>query len=257
MALLEQLVFVDRPGLAHAGEDAAAAREDGLVVGATQAQLEFVLAIAGPLPACARSTRPGMTARPRQSTISSASANACGSAAWAPTHAIAPPSSTATLPPSITPSFLDIAAVRGPARAWVKHRVGAGEHPRHHTSSKMVRPGTRTPWLRAQAMAPLLVVARVDVADHAHAGIRHQHPREPTRSAVAAIGDDGHARVQARPMPTAATVMDWRSRRRAGSGVDQRVEDGPVRDGVRAALHALGLAVGRCATSRSRGDCGR
>ena len=58
-----------------------------------------------------------------------------------------------------------------------------------------------------------------------------------------------------RPMPTAAAVVNGHPGG-AGSGVDERVQDRPVGDRVRAVGHRLGLAVGR-ATEPRRGGRGR
>ena len=88
------------------------------------------------------------------------------------------------------------------------------------------------------------VVAGVDVADDAHAGVVGQHPRELLRGERGAVGD-------ARPGRRGSSGR-CRRRRRGGStprrrrsGVDQRVEQRPVGDRVGAVEHRLGLAVGR------------
>ena len=82
------------------------------------------------------------------------------------------------------------------------------------------------------------------MADDAHAGIAGQHALEPPVGLGRAVGDDHHAGVDRVADADAAAVVD-RHPGGAGGGVEQRVQDRPVGDGVAAVAHALGLAVGR------------
>ena len=68
--------------------------------------------------------------------------------------------------------------------------------------------------------------------------------RRRRAAAVGSVGDDDHARVDRVPDADPAAVVE-RDPGRAGRRVEQRVQDRPVRDRVRAVAHALGLAVGR------------
>jgi hypothetical protein len=81
------------------------------------------------------------------------------------------------------------------------------------------------------------------VAHDAHAGIDGQHPFQPRGRFRRAVGDDDLAGVEAVADAHAAAVV-VADPGRAADGVDQRVEDGPVGDGVGAVAHALRLAVG-------------
>jgi hypothetical protein len=65
-----------------------------------------------------------------------------------------------------------------------------------------------------------------------------------SRFAFGAVGADHHAGVLAEAHADAAAVVE-RHPGRAGRGVEQRVQQRPVGDGVGAVLHRLGLAVGR------------
>ena len=88
------------------------------------------------------------------------------------------------------------------------------------------------------------LVAGVGVADDAHARVGREHAFELLSGEIRAVRDDDHAGVLRVADARAAAVVD-RHPGRAGGGVDQRVEQRPVGDGVGAVAHAFGLAVGR------------
>ncbi len=102
--------------------------------------------------------------------------------------------------------------------------------------------GIRTP--RSAATVGGVLVAGVDVADHAHARVVGQHPRELLRGQFGAVGDGDLAGVDGAAHPDPAAVVN-RHPRRARRRVDQRVEQRPVGDRVGAVEHRLGLAVRR------------
>ena len=58
-----------------------------------------------------------------------------------------------------------------------------------------------------------LLVARVDVAHDARAGIGREHALEPLGRLVGAVGDDDHARVDRVADADAAAVVDAHPRR--------------------------------------------
>ena len=89
-----------------------------------------------------------------------------------------------------------------------------------------------------------LGITRVDVPQHAHARVGREHPLEPLRLRVGAVGEDDHARMDRVADPDAAAVMDAHPRR-SRRHVDERVEDRPVGDRVGAVAHRLGLAIRR------------
>src|SRR4051794_27634452 len=68
------------------------------------------------------------------------------------------------------------------------------------------------------------VVARVDVADDAHAGVVGEHPLDLLRGEVGAVGDTDLARVQGAAHPDAAAVVEGHPGGTRG-GVDKGVED--------------------------------
>ena len=102
--------------------------------------------------------------------------------------------------------------------------------------------GRSTP--RSRAVSIAIVVAGVGVAHDAGAGIGRQHPLEPPVARVGAVGHHHHAGVDRVADADAAAVVQRDPARPAG-GVEQRVQQRPVGDGVGAVLHRLGLAVGR------------
>ena len=71
-----------------------------------------------------------------------------------------------------------------------------------------------------------------------------EHAFEALRGVVRSVGDDDHPGVDRVADPDTAAVMDADPRRARGS-VEERVEDRPVGDRVRAVAHRLGLAVRR------------
>ena len=89
-------------------------------------------------------------------------------------------------------------------------------------------------------------VAGIDVAGHAHAGVGGQHPFQAHSRFRRAVGDDHLAGVQAVADADAAAVVEADPGRAAGR-VDERIEDGPVADGVGAvrmpSVSRLGLAT--------------
>src|SRR6516225_1055628 len=89
-----------------------------------------------------------------------------------------------------------------------------------------------------------LLVAGVHVPDHAHARVVGEDPLQLLRGQGRAVGDAHLPGVDRAPDAHPAAVVDAHPRR-AGGGVDQRVEDRPVGDRVRAVGHRLGLPVGR------------
>src|SRR3954454_3619648 len=72
------------------------------------------------------------------------------------------------------------------------------------------------------------LVACVDVAEDAHRRVRGQDPAELLGGEVGAVGDDDHPGMLAIADPDAAAVVD-RDPRRAGGGVDESVQEWPVR----------------------------
>ncbi len=75
-------------------------------------------------------------------------------------------------------------------------------------------------------------------------GIGGQHPFQPPRGFGRAIGHDDLPGVLAVSHPHAAAVMEG-DPRCAAYGVDeQRVQDGPIGDGIRTIAHGFGFAVG-------------
>ena len=98
---------------------------------------------------------------------------------------------------------------------------------------------------RARARRVLrLRVAGVEVTHDARAGVGREHALEPLGSLVGAVRDDDHPGVDRVADPDAAAVVDAHPGRARGD-VDERVQDRPVGDRVRAVAHRLGLAVRR------------
>ena len=75
-------------------------------------------------------------------------------------------------------------------------------------------------------------------------GSASQRAPDPLGRELGAVGDHDLAGVERQPHADAAAVVE-RDPRRARRGVDERVEDRPVGDRVRAVAHRLGLALGR------------
>jgi hypothetical protein len=105
------------------------------------------------------------------------------------------------------------------------------------------------PCSRAQATA--LLVAGVGMAHHAGGGVVPEHALDALRRRVGAVADDDHAGVLRVAHADAAAVVQADPGGAAG-GVEQRVEQRPVGDGVAAVLHAFGLAVGLATEPASR-----
>ena len=88
------------------------------------------------------------------------------------------------------------------------------------------------------------LVAGVDVAHDAGAGVGGEHALEAGRGLRRAVGDHHHAGVDRVAHADAAAVVDG-DPGGAGHGVEERVQDRPVGHRVGAVAHGLGLAVGR------------
>jgi len=86
-------------------------------------------------------------------------------------------------------------------------------------------------------------VARIHMAHHAHARVRGEDALQLAARQVRAIGDHDHARVLAVADAHATAMVDAHPRGTRGR-VDQRIEQRPIRHGVRAVLHGLRLTVG-------------
>ena len=135
----------------------------------------------------------------------------------------------------------DRAGVASCARSRTSRRARAARpaHVRRHAPARHRR-------LEAvpRCRGDRLVVARVDVAQDARARVGREHPLEPLRRLVGAVGDDDHARVDRVADADAAAVVDA-DPGRARRDVEQRVQDRPVGDRVGAVAHRLRLAVRR------------
>ena len=75
------------------------------------------------------------------------------------------------------------------------------------------------------------LVAGIHVAEEAHGGIRGEHALEPLRGLGGSIGYDHLTRVD-RVADADATAMMYADPRRAARGVEQRVQDRPVRNRI-------------------------
>ncbi len=102
--------------------------------------------------------------------------------------------------------------------------------------------GTRTP--RCAATSRGLLVAGVHVPDHAHPRVVGEHPLQLLPGQRGAVGHAHLAGVDGPADADPAAVVDAHPGR-AGSRVDQRVQQRPVGDRVGAVGHPLGLPVGR------------
>ena len=87
------------------------------------------------------------------------------------------------------------------------------------------------------------LVARINVARDAKTRVVRQHAIETQGSLVSAVGDRDLSGVQRVADADASAVMK-RNPTRAARRVEQRIQDGPIGDGVRAVLHSFGLAEG-------------
>src|SRR3989454_4273260 len=88
-----------------------------------------------------------------------------------------------------------------------------------------------------------VLVARVRMSDHTHPRVRRQDAPDPAFRVLGAVAHDQGARVRRIPDADAATVVDG-DQVRASRGVQERVEQGPVGDRIRAVAHPFRLAVG-------------
>src|SRR5712691_11338712 len=89
-----------------------------------------------------------------------------------------------------------------------------------------------------------LFVARIGMTDDSHAGVRDEHPLEPPGRVLAPIGHHHHPGVDRIADPDTAAVVHAHPvcpRR----GVEQRVQDRPVGDGIGPVSHPLRLPVRR------------
>src|ERR1035438_4739874 len=88
------------------------------------------------------------------------------------------------------------------------------------------------------------VVACVDVAGYAYAGVVGEDALNALRHLVGAVGDSDLPGMLRVADAHASAVMN-RNPRRAAGGAEQRIEQRPVGDGVAAVFHGFGLAKGR------------
>ena len=88
------------------------------------------------------------------------------------------------------------------------------------------------------------LVAGVGVAQDARARVGRQDALQLVRREVGAVRHDDHAGMLGVADPDAAAVVDAHPGR-PGGGVDQGVEERPVRDRIRPVAHRLRLAVRR------------
>jgi len=88
-----------------------------------------------------------------------------------------------------------------------------------------------------------LWVARIGVAGDAHTGVAGEDALKATSGGLGAVGDDDLPGVKAVADAHAAAMMEA-DPGGAVDGVDQRVENRPIGDGVRAVAHGFGFAVG-------------
>ena len=137
--------------------------------------------------------------------------------------------------------------VSGAASSWgvssscalAQGRIPDGDDRQHAHRPSLI--GMRTP--RSPATCDRSLVAGVGVAHDAGARVGGQHALELLRGQRGAVGDAHHSGVDRAPDAHAASVMDGDPGGARG-GVDQRVEQRPVGDRVRAVGHRLGLAIG-------------
>src|SRR5438128_2117867 len=87
-----------------------------------------------------------------------------------------------------------------------------------------------------------VLVARVRMADNAHPRIRREHARDPALRVLRAVAHEQGACVRGISDPDATPVVD-RHQVGARSRVQERVQQGPVRDRIRAVPHPLRLPV--------------
>ena len=104
--------------------------------------------------------------------------------------------------------------------------------------------------LRHRQLQPLLLrafdgfgVAGIGVAHDARAGVVPQHAGDAGVGFFRAIADDHEAGVLRVAHADAAAVME-RYPGGAAGGVEQRIEQRPVADGIGTVAHGFGFAVG-------------
>src|ERR1044072_8851841 len=102
--------------------------------------------------------------------------------------------------------------------------------------------------LRARRLFGLFVV-RIHLARDAEAGVVGEHAVETLRRFRCAVGDRDLTGVERVADADTAAVME-RDPRGSARRVEERVQDRPVGDGVRAVAHAFGLAEGRSDRAR-------
>src|SRR6266542_6003844 len=98
---------------------------------------------------------------------------------------------------------------------------------------------------RADGKLLSLVVARVRLAGHPYAWVISHHALDAPGHFIGAIGNRDLPRMLRVSDAYAAAVVDGEPRCARG-GIEQRIEQGPIGDGVAAVPHAFGLAKGRC-----------
>ena len=87
------------------------------------------------------------------------------------------------------------------------------------------------------------LIAGVGMADHPHPRVGGEHPLQPVRHRRRAVGNHHHASMDRVSDANPTAVMD-RDPAGPGGGVHQRVQDGPIGNGVAAITHPLGFAIG-------------
>ncbi|CAN0622259.1 protein of unknown function [Burkholderia multivorans] len=124
--------------------------------------------------------------------------------------------------------------------------IGRANQRRTHAAGELRghRSATEHRQLEAGFTSRLLreFVAGIRVTHHAGGRIVEQHAAETFVRISGAVGDDHDARVLRKAHADAAAVVQ-RHPRCAARGVQQRVEQRPVADRIRAVLHRFGLAV--------------
>src|SRR5216683_2424351 len=88
------------------------------------------------------------------------------------------------------------------------------------------------------------LIPGVGVPHDSGAGVVGEHPFELACRLVGAVRNHHHPRMDRSPDAHPAAMVHAHPRRAAG-GVEERVEDGPIGDGVRAVQHRLRLAIWR------------
>src|SRR5262249_62400894 len=84
----------------------------------------------------------------------------------------------------------------------------------------------------------------IGVADAAEAGISREHAGKTLARLIAPVGDDHHAGVQTIADSYTAAVMETYPMR-AGSRIEQRVENRPIGYGIAAVAHRFRFTIRR------------